>query len=69
MEPKICSLCGGEPKVKQVSRDYGHKVGTYIEVVCPGKCAFVEVCIKGRTDKDIQDAERKAVELWNKNAF
>ena len=69
MEPKICSMCGGKPEIKQVSRVYGHKVGTYIEVGCSGKCAFVKVCVTGSTVKDIEYATRKAVELWNLNGF
>lgn len=69
MELKRCGLCGGEPEVVQKTLVHGHLVGTYIEIGCPGKCAFVQVRVKGSTVKDIEDTKREAIRRWNLNGF
>lgn len=69
MQLRECSICHGVPIMEQRTLTHGRLVATYIEVGCPGKCAFVQVRVRGSTVKDIEDTRRKAEELWNRNAL
>lgn len=62
-------MCGQKPEVKVQPRVMGRTVGTYVIAGCSGKCAFVEVRVNGTDAVAVENAKRKAVELWNKNAF